>query len=396
MLNRLVTRLPRQAPRRLFFACLLILTLAISLPLLSLPTLAQTPIDQLQQQRRDIDKQRATVNQQRDRVQKQENSAQTKLGGINKRIKATAQQIATNEQKLKAASQSLSKLQRDLAIAENDFQKQRFSTVARLKYLQRQQGVRGWAILLQSQSLNEFLDRRYQLQRVYTADRKSLKDLQAQSQQLEKRRRVVANKKNEIALLTQELHGQKAEFQAEADAQKANITRLKQDRTALEAAEEQLAKDSENIASLIQSRLAEQSRTQAAVVLPSTGLMGYPCNGPITSSFGERVHPILGYVRFHGGIDFGDDYGSPIFAANPGVVIFSGWYSGYGDAVIIDHGGGVTTLYGHSSELYVSEGETVQRGQAIAAIGSSGFSTGPHLHFEVRVNGEPVDPIGYF
>jgi murein DD-endopeptidase MepM/ murein hydrolase activator NlpD len=107
------------------------------------------------------------------------------------------------------------------------------------------------------------------------------------------------------------------------------------------------------------------------------------------------VHPILGYQRFHSGIDFGADYGTVINAADSGTVIFAGWYGGYGNAVIINHGGSITTLYGHTSELYVAEGQTVQRGQAIAAVGSTGLSTGPHLHFEVRQNGDPVDPAAY-
>ncbi len=107
------------------------------------------------------------------------------------------------------------------------------------------------------------------------------------------------------------------------------------------------------------------------------------------------MHPILGYERFHSGIDIGADYGTVIHAADSGTVIFAGWYGGYGNAIIIDHGGGITSLYGHTSELYVSEGQQVQRGQTIAAVGSTGFSTGPHLHFEVRANGEPVDPSAY-
>jgi murein DD-endopeptidase MepM/ murein hydrolase activator NlpD len=107
------------------------------------------------------------------------------------------------------------------------------------------------------------------------------------------------------------------------------------------------------------------------------------------------MHPILGYRRFHSGLDFAASYGSTIRAADSGTVIFAGWYGGYGKAVIINHGKSITTLYGHTSELYVVEGQTVQRGQAIAAVGSTGLSTGPHLHFEVRRDGTPVDPMGF-
>jgi len=399
MLNRFARQLSTRRlfqGRRLFALSLVFALVWISVGSSMVPTLAQTPIDQLQQQQGDLERQRSTVTEQRDRIQQQEASAQTKLGGIQTHIKATTAQISANQKKLQDASQRLNKLQSNLASVEAGYQQKQSATIARLKFLQRQQHVRGWAVLLQSQNLNEFFDRRYQLQRVYQGDRQTLTALKVQSDKLATQRRAVSTQKNTVALLTQELLAQKSQFQAEADTQKTNISRLRQDRGALEAAEDQLSRDSENIAALIQQRLAEQARNNIAAVLPSTGLMGYPCNGPITSPFGNRMHPILGYVRFHSGLDFGADYGSPIFAAQAGTVILAGWYGGYGQAVLIDHGGGVTTLYGHTSDLYVSEGDTVQRGQAIATIGSSGLSTGPHLHFEVRVSGEPVNPISYF
>ena len=123
--------------------------------------------------------------------------------------------------------------------------------------------------------------------------------------------------------------------------------------------------------------------------------MSFPTAGRITSRFGSRIHPVLGYRRFHAGVDFGAPHGTRITAADSGKVIFSGWYGGYGNSVIVDHGGGLTTLYAHASRLTVSEGQSVVKGQAIAAVGSTGLSTGPHLHFEVRRNGNPVDPMGF-
>ena len=126
-----------------------------------------------------------------------------------------------------------------------------------------------------------------------------------------------------------------------------------------------------------------------------TGRFVFPANGSISSGFGNRIHPILGYSRFHAGIDFAASHGSAIRAADSGRVIFSGWYGGYGQTVIIDHGNGISTLYAHASRLLVNEGQNVQQGQSIAAIGSTGLSTGPHLHFEVRQNGNPVNPMAY-
>jgi murein DD-endopeptidase MepM/ murein hydrolase activator NlpD len=124
----------------------------------------------------------------------------------------------------------------------------------------------------------------------------------------------------------------------------------------------------------------------------SAGLMA-PVNGHITSGFGMRYHPILHYTRFHAGLDFGAAWGSPIVAAADGQVIAAGWSGGYGREVEVAHGGGVVTLYGHMSGIAASPGETVRQGQVIGYVGSSGLSTGPHVHFEVRVNGRAVDPM---
>ena len=112
----------------------------------------------------------------------------------------------------------------------------------------------------------------------------------------------------------------------------------------------------------------------------------------MTSPFGWRTHPIYGTRKFHSGIDFGVDYGTEVSAAQSGTVTYAGWISGYGNAVIIDHGNGITTLYGHNQSLAVSEGDSVTMGQVIAYAGSTGNSTGPHCHFEVRINDDPVDP----
>lgn len=127
----------------------------------------------------------------------------------------------------------------------------------------------------------------------------------------------------------------------------------------------------------------------------ATGVMSWPADGPITSPFGWRIHPIFGTQRFHSGIDIGADYGEPVRAADGGVVLTADWMGGYGKVIIIDHGGGISTLYAHNSELVVGEGQRVYKGQVVARIGSTGYSTGPHLHFEVRQNGSPVSPMGY-
>jgi murein DD-endopeptidase MepM/ murein hydrolase activator NlpD len=118
-----------------------------------------------------------------------------------------------------------------------------------------------------------------------------------------------------------------------------------------------------------------------------------PVHGRLTSGFGERFHPILGYERFHAGVDLGAPLGTPIVAAADGRVVSAGWRGGYGRAVQIAHSGGLDTLYGHMSRIAAAPGEMVRRGEVIGYVGSSGLSTGPHLHFEVTKDGRPVNPL---
>lgn len=124
-----------------------------------------------------------------------------------------------------------------------------------------------------------------------------------------------------------------------------------------------------------------------------SGLMMPVAGGHITSYFGNRYHPILHYVRFHAGLDIGASWGSPIVAAGDGRVVAAGWAGGYGREVQIAHAGGITSLYGHMSEIVAAPGSFVRAGQLIGYVGSSGLSTGPHVHFEVRQNGAPVNPL---
>lgn len=143
------------------------------------------------------------------------------------------------------------------------------------------------------------------------------------------------------------------------------------------------------------ARLRDQYADQGEQGTAPTALMR-PVNAPITSGFGPRVHPITGAVRMHNGIDFGASQGTPIAAAEAGTVAVAGWSTGgFGNYVIISHGGGLQTLYAHQSSLAVSAGQSVSRGQTIGYVGSTGMSTGPHLHWEVWQSGTPVNPMNY-
>jgi murein DD-endopeptidase MepM/ murein hydrolase activator NlpD len=137
-----------------------------------------------------------------------------------------------------------------------------------------------------------------------------------------------------------------------------------------------------------QENLSSRSRA-------SSGGFIWPVVGPITSGYGWRIHPIFKVPEFHTGIDIGVPYGTPILAAKSGVVTYSGWGTGYGNLVILDNGSGIETRYSHASRLVAYVGERVKQGQVIAYVGSTGWSTGPHLFFEIRINGKPVNPLNY-
>ncbi|MEH2265452.1 murein hydrolase activator EnvC family protein [Nostoc sp.] len=358
-------------------------------------------IDTLRQQQQQMNQQHQSVVNERDRLTNLQQEAQKNLTGLKQNVQTTDSYIQESESRLQLATQRLQQLETDLAVAQRSYEERQIATVARLRYLQRSPASVGWAVLLQSQNISDFISRRHQLKLVYQADQKILVKLNAQAILLNKQKTDVEQQKNEIALIREQMLAQKADYQTQAQSQSEMIQRLNSDRLALEAAQNQLERDSKNLEVLIQQKVAETEEAQAktnsrtSIIIRGTGVMAYPSDAATSSPFGWRIHPILGYRRFHAGLDFAASYGSKIRAADSGRVIFAGWYGGYGRAVIIDHGNGMTTLYGHTSELYVSEGQAVERGQAIAAVGSTGFSTGPHLHFEVRRNGTPVDPANY-
>ncbi|HEY7564620.1 MAG TPA: peptidoglycan DD-metalloendopeptidase family protein [Acidimicrobiia bacterium] len=224
----------------------------------------------------------------------------------------------------------------------------------------------------------ELLEREVDRLRVGVGDRKAQTEaelvlLEEQKLQLEAQRDVAS-----AAL---------AAAQEEARAVQALLDSIRRDIAAAEQHKDGLEADAERLEAEI---AALQSSDGEA-----PGVLSWPLNGAVTSPFGYRVHPILGVRKLHTGIDIDGSTGQPITAAADGEVILAETYGGYGRAVVIDHGGGMATLYAHQSRMAVSAGQTVVRGEVIGYVGCSGSCTGPHLHFEVRLDGVPVDPLQY-
>jgi murein DD-endopeptidase MepM/ murein hydrolase activator NlpD len=356
----------------------------------SSPSAGQS-LDNLQFQREQILQQLQDVQVRSSALRLQENQARSQLEELQSDIELTDTRIEDNIFRLKRAQQILTELEAKLDVSEAKLEKQQNTTGARLRFLQKQGQERWWALLLGSKDLNQFFDRRYYIKLLLDSDRKLIRNMQETALNVEQERVAMEAQKNEIALLTQKLAAQKSEMQLQASAQEVLVNRLQTERAAYEAAQQRLESDSQQISTLIQELTITQ--TQGA---QGTGQMQLPIsNAPISSGFGWRVHPIFGTSRLHTGIDFAVASGTPVGAADSGTVLLAGWYGGYGYTIVISHGSDLTTLYGHNSDLLVQQGQTVGKGEPVALSGSTGFSTGPHVHFEVRKGGVPVDPMGY-
>ena len=254
------------------------------------------------------------------------------------------------------------------------------------------------SFLLASQSFSDLVDGLDYVRLVVRRDRQIVtevgvakrevtiarKDTKRARDHVQQQAQVVALRVRQVRALRDQLMASKGELEDARLRKKVSLDQL----TAEERA------DAEEIDALQQVSASLAAKIRAAqshstVQRVSNGAFIWPVSAPITSPFGWR------WGRMHEGIDLGAPYGAPIVAAGAGVVIVAGWQGGYGNLVVIDHGGGIATAYGHQSRIAVSVGQSVAAGQTIGYVGSTGHSTGPHLHFEVRVNGQAVDPLGY-
>lgn len=300
--------------------------------------------------------------------------------------------LAAIESRQQALSIKIRQNEAALAAKQKEYDKSRSVYKKRLRDIYENGQVNYLDVLLGAADFRDFSSRMYLLQRVIRRDF-------ALIDRLEEQREALLQQKAELDDIRKQLAAAHAESQKEKEivAQKT-VERQKlyeqalAEKAQLDAEYEELQRNSQEITAMIQ-RMEQEGRMMPQA--GGTGQLAWPVNGEITSPFGWRVHPIWGTQIFHAGLDIGADYGDPVHAADSGTVVFAGWMGGYGNAVMIDHGGGMVTLYGHNSSITVGEGEQVSKGQTIALAGSTGNSTGPHCHFEVRIHGEVVSPLQY-
>ncbi len=314
-------------------------------------------------------------------------------------------QLNATERELESAQSSLSQNKLRLLDAQADLK----ATIERLertqRHLERRQDLltRRVVDIYQGEDLNyadvvlgasdmwSFLTRAYYLKRILDSDTVLIKQIQEDKANIERDKVRQAQRVAEIESLQGRLLQERNRIAALADARRQQIEEIENDKEKYERALEELERQSQRIEDSIQ-RYQNTPKGRARYAKAFTGGLSWPVSGRVTSNFGYRVHPITGVYKLHTGVDIAAPSGTPIQAAADGVVIISGWQGAYGQAVVIDHGGGVSTLYGHCSKLLVRANQKVSKGQKIALVGSTGYSTGPHCHFEKRINGKPVNP----
>lgn len=250
-------------------------------------------------------------------------------------------------------------------------------------------------VIIGSRSFSDFANRLELLKRVIRADFSLILEIQDKQREIEAQRAQLDQEKAQLDALEAEAQKAQEAIEAKRAEQQSALDEARAHKAAAEQVEQELQQASADVQARIEARLREQQSGGGYTGVVGSGQLSWPCSGPITSPFGYRVHPIFGVEISHAGIDIGVPEGTPVQAADGGTVIESGWISGYGYTIIIDHGNGIQTLYAHNSSLIAGSGQSVSKGEVVAYSGQTGNVTGPHCHFEVRINGSPVDPMGY-
>ena len=334
-----------------------------------------------------------SVSEQLRQIEEQLRQATAELGTIKEQRVAVENDITLNERQLAEAQKRLEgresvfyKRVRDIYIN------------GRLSYLD---------VVIGSKDFSDFANRLEVLKRIIDSDITLINEIKKERADIEAHKQKLEADRAKLVELEKAALAKQAEIEQKKAERNVVLKKAQNDRATAMQAIEELNASSAQVSAMLKERQAARAAAAAAAAQSSggqgasdnwvqgTGQLGWPVSGEITSPYGYRVHPIWGTTIYHSGIDIGVDEGTPVHAADGGVVVWSGWMGGYGYAVVIDHGNGLSTLYGHNSELAVDEGQSVAKGQVISYAGSTGNSTGPHVHFEVRVNGDPVDPMGY-
>ena len=369
-------------------ALIFIVSLMTALIPINASAASQSEINQLTQQRKELQakqkEQQKTINNLRSKkasvvdqkaaLDQENDLAQQEIEVVKQQITAYDQQIEDKGVELEEAKQ------------EEEAQTVRFRGCVR--HLEEYGQMSYIAILLEATSLSDLLARMDMVGEVIAYNKQVQADMTAAREKVETVKAELEDARTELQDKQSELETKQVELQQKVSEANALLASLESDINAYKSVYDQYEQQQQNV----QSQIDKQGKDNGA-----TGSMMWPCPSchTITSEFGWRYHPIYHTQKYHSGVDIGASYGASIVAADGGTVITAGAVSGYGNCVVINHGNGITTLYGHMSSIAVSSGQKVSKGQTIGYVGSTGNSTGPHLHWEVTVNGVRQNPLNY-
>lgn len=330
--------------------------------------------------------------QERAAIEAEIKEVDTKMVAIQDNIKELGDQL--EEKKLE-----IEESEKELEAANIKKDEQYEATKARMVQMYKNQKVGYIQVVFSSNSFWEAINRLEYIRRISEKDNTLLDTYQAQIDYIEVQKEKIESEKSDLDLLQKKEISKKNELEEARAAKQVAIDKLESEEgklageiSKLEEISEQLEEDIKKLTEEMEAKNKNQIPTQY-----TGGTFTWPVPGyyRISSEYNPRTSPISGNYEFHTGIDIPAGYGEDVVAAGDGVVITAGWINGYGNTVMISHGSGIVTLYGHNSSVVVSQGQTVSKGQVVAKIGSTGYSTGNHCHFEVRVNGSHTSPWPY-
>lgn len=349
-------------------------------------------LEDLQNKKNDLQNQINESNEQIEEIKIELTENLEQLNNINEKIYNYETEIITLETDLNTIEEETKKISEKLNIVETNYNLQKEAFQARMVAIYEAGDVVYLDVLLNSNSFSDFISNYYLIGEIAKYDNDLLENIKQQKDQIENTKSILEEKKENLQ-------------QVKKNKEKTTIA-LENSKVIRNSYIDKLSEQEKETQNKIDEYQKELNNLETQIVALTTGNIGsdyvggefaWPAPGytTITSRYGMRIHPILKTARVHTGTDIAMPTGAYVIAANDGVVIKSMYVTGYGNMVMIDHGGGVSTLYGHGSELIAQTGQEVKKGDIIMKAGSTGWSTGPHLHFEVRINGTAVDSLPY-
>ncbi|CQB51991.1 Duplicated hybrid motif [Syntrophomonas zehnderi OL-4] len=349
-------------------------------------------ISDRQRQLQEITRQKNEQNKMLNNAKQKEKSIVGQVLNLEKDMKSTEDQIQSLSEKMEFLKTSIGVTEKEIAVLEAELEKQTEILSERLVFIYQEGDISYLEVLLSAEDIKDFLTRYDMLNRILNQDRTLIESVHRQKKDLDVKKASLEVQKKDLEIAKANQIEKQTLLDQQIDDKKQILGDVQKEKQAYQRALNELEQTSKQLEAMIRNLQNKGSKESIG-----TGVYGWPTPGytSITSDYGMRYHPILKVRKLHTGIDIGAPAGASIVAADGGNVIYSGWMGGYGQVVVIDHGAGMSTLYAHQSTILVSNGAAVSKGQVIGKVGSTGWSTGAHLHFEVRVNGTPVNPRSY-